>query len=233
VCATWGNPRLPAIYRYYKALYPYTFDQKICQFYILCHSNTSNIMAQTAQHQAGASASEQQKRQQLSSKDRVQSVTTHLLTGIWIVYKRIFSGTLSSLVEDDTRKALFQLFCDLKANTEKDEKFLARHVTALKPDSVLGWIGCVSLVSMLGWFVCMALSIGFFFLIAACWVGLLLLILTVSFLVTVMTAFGLVCLMTAAFFSVVFSVALSLYLVSKFVNSVYRKIRSFESLKNE
>ena len=77
----------------------------------------------------------------------------------------------------------------------------------------------------------MALSIGFFFLVAACWVGLLLLILTVSVLVTVMTAFGLVCLMAATFFSVVFSVALSLYLVSKFVNSVYRKIRSFESLK--
>lgn len=180
-------------------------------------------MAQTARHRGGASSPEQQKKQ-LSSKDRVQSVTTQILTGIWVVYKRVFSGTLSSLVEDDTRKALFQLFSDLKANTPKDAKFAARHVTALRPDSVLGWIGCVSLVSMLGWFVCMALSIGFFFLIAACWVGLLLLILTVSVLVTVMTAFGLVCMMTAAFFSVALSVSLSLYLASKFVMSVHRKI---------
>lgn len=53
------------------------------------------------------------------------------------------------VVPGHTRNALFQLLCDLRANTPKDQRFAVRHARALAPRSVAGWIACVSCASSL------------------------------------------------------------------------------------
>lgn len=47
---------------------------------------------------------------------------------------------VAQLVPAHTRDAAFQLFCDLRANTPKDQKFVARHVKAFVPHSSTGWL---------------------------------------------------------------------------------------------
>lgn len=49
-------------------------------------------------------------------------------------------GVISQVVPTHTRDAAFQLFCDLRANTPKDKKFLQRHGQALTPRTNLGWL---------------------------------------------------------------------------------------------
>ncbi len=39
-----------------------------------------------------------------------------------------------------TALALLQLVCDLRANTPKDRRFLARHARALMPHTLPGWL---------------------------------------------------------------------------------------------
>ena len=58
----------------------------------------------------------------------------------WILYRSYLSGPVANIIPQPTRDALFQLFCDLKANVPKDKKFLQRHARAFKPDSTLGWL---------------------------------------------------------------------------------------------
>jgi len=52
----------------------------------------------------------------------------------------MIAGTVSRIVPASTRDALFQLFCDLRANTPKDNKFLMRHVKAFTPETPVGWM---------------------------------------------------------------------------------------------
>ena len=48
------------------------------------------------------------------------------------VAKRVLPG--------HTRDALFQLFCDVRTNTPKDQVFFMRHAEALKPHTFTGWL---------------------------------------------------------------------------------------------
>ena len=50
------------------------------------------------------------------------------------------------VLPEHTRDALFQLFCDARTNTPKDQVFFMRHAEALKPHTFTGWL--VSLVSL-------------------------------------------------------------------------------------
>lgn len=47
---------------------------------------------------------------------------------------------MAAVVPAHTRDAAFQLFCDLRANTPKDSKFVARHVRAFVPLTGPGWL---------------------------------------------------------------------------------------------
>lgn len=49
------------------------------------------------------------------------------------------------VLPEHTRDALFQLFCDVRANTPKDRVFVVRHAQALQPRTFSGWL--VSFVS--------------------------------------------------------------------------------------
>ena len=44
------------------------------------------------------------------------------------------------VLPEHTRDALFQLFCDVRANTPKDRVFFARHAQALQPRTFSGWL---------------------------------------------------------------------------------------------
>ncbi len=50
------------------------------------------------------------------------------------------------ILPEHTRDALFQLFCDARTNTPKDQVFFMRHAEALKPHTFTGWL--VSPVSL-------------------------------------------------------------------------------------
>jgi hypothetical protein len=58
----------------------------------------------------------------------------------WALYRAYLSGPVGSVVPAPTRDALFQLFCDLRANVPKDQRFLKRHATAFRPATALGWV---------------------------------------------------------------------------------------------
>ena len=59
---------------------------------------------------------------------------------VWTVYRTFLSGTVSQVVPEATRDALFQLFCDVRANVPKDKRFVQRHLKAFKPHTVVGWL---------------------------------------------------------------------------------------------
>ena len=50
------------------------------------------------------------------------------------------AGLVSHVVPSHTREAFFQLFCDLRANTPKDRRFLVLHARAFAPQTTLGWL---------------------------------------------------------------------------------------------
>lgn len=106
----------------------------------------------------------------------------------WQVYRCFSASPFAGLVPESTRDALFQLICDLRTNVPKDERFLTRHVNALKPNSPDGWLAlaavggyassaaflllsltlsisalglCVGVVALLGTGIFLAVSLGF------------------------------------------------------------------------
>ncbi|PSC74437.1 hypothetical protein C2E20_2482 [Micractinium conductrix] len=54
------------------------------------------------------------------------------------------SGAVALVVPEHTRDALFQLVCDMRANTPKDGAFLRRHSHALAPRTAPGWLALAS-----------------------------------------------------------------------------------------
>lgn len=81
---------------------------------------------------------------------------------VWVVYRNLLSGEdpgslpgpssklpLSGLqaagparmlVPDHTRDAVFQIFSDLRTNSPKDRKWVDKHLHALKPRTLPGWL---------------------------------------------------------------------------------------------
>lgn len=56
-----------------------------------------------------------------------------------------FAGALSAFLPEHTREALFQLLCDVRANTPKDRRFFARHARSLAPRTVAGAVFALAL----------------------------------------------------------------------------------------
>lgn len=50
------------------------------------------------------------------------------------------AGPTRLFVPDHTRDAAFQLWCDLRTNVPKDQKWATRRLAAFKPRTFLGWI---------------------------------------------------------------------------------------------
>ncbi len=75
-----------------------------------------------------------------SSGGQLQRACTAGGHAVWMVYRTFLAGTVSQVVPEATRDALFQLFCDIRANVPKDKRFLQRHVKAFEPRSVVGWL---------------------------------------------------------------------------------------------
>ncbi|KAK9818056.1 hypothetical protein WJX72_006386 [[Myrmecia] bisecta] len=71
----------------------------------------------------------------------VFEVTTAVLYG---VYEHTLASIVPYLVPEHTREAAFQLFCDLRSNTPKDRRFVKRHMAALLPETITGWIAMMS-----------------------------------------------------------------------------------------
>lgn len=59
---------------------------------------------------------------------------------------KCIAGTVTQVVPAHTRDAAFQLFCDLRANTPKDKRFLTRHVKAFTPQTNLGWLAVAAFI---------------------------------------------------------------------------------------
>lgn len=60
-----------------------------------------------------------------------------------------YAGPMQIVLPEHTRDALFQLFCELRTNTKKDQKWAYQHGRALKPRTFPGWI--VSLLASWLW----------------------------------------------------------------------------------
>ena len=52
-----------------------------------------------------------------------------------------------AIVPEHTRYALFQLYCDLRANPPRDRHWFMLHARRLRPHTVSGWIVCPLLSS--------------------------------------------------------------------------------------
>jgi hypothetical protein len=66
------------------------------------------------------------------------------------------SGPVAQVVPETTREAVFQLFCDIRANVPKDKRFLQRHANAFRPQSSIGWL---ALSGVMGYAVSAALLV--------------------------------------------------------------------------
>lgn len=61
-----------------------------------------------------------------------------------------YAGFARKLVPAHTRDAVFQMFCDLRTNSPKDRKWLARHLRNLTPRTYQGWVVRPAKISTLG-----------------------------------------------------------------------------------
>jgi hypothetical protein len=73
---------------------------------------------------------------------------THYSSLLFALYRSHLSGAVGLVVPEHTRDALFQLVCDLRANTPKDRRFLARHARALMPHTLPGWLALASTLGL-------------------------------------------------------------------------------------
>ncbi|KAL4419021.1 hypothetical protein ABPG77_003667 [Micractinium sp. CCAP 211/92] len=67
-----------------------------------------------------------------------------LNAALYSFYRSHAAGAVALVVPEHTREALFQLSCDLRANTPKDARFLRRHAKALMPRTLTGWLALAS-----------------------------------------------------------------------------------------
>lgn len=92
--------------------------------------------------------SENRNRSLLSTKswrNMSQSIVTAVCNVSGAAYSRLHLNAVAKRVlPEHTRDALFQLFCDARTNTPKDQVFFMRHAEALKPHTFTGWLAMLA-----------------------------------------------------------------------------------------
>lgn len=78
---------------------------------------------------------------------KLQSAITAGGNVAYLIHRTFFSRISNQLIPEPTRAALFQLFCDLRANTPKDSAFMKRHMKAFTPQTPLGWLALAGVLS--------------------------------------------------------------------------------------
>ncbi|KAL0043297.1 hypothetical protein WJX79_000770 [Trebouxia sp. C0005] len=74
-----------------------------------------------------------------------QSIVTAVCNVSGAAYSRLHLNAVAKRVlPEHTRDALFQLFCDARTNTPKDQVFFMRHAEALKPHTFTGWLAMLA-----------------------------------------------------------------------------------------
>lgn len=74
-----------------------------------------------------------------------QSIATAVCNVSGAAYSRLHLNAVAKRVlPAHTRDALFQLFCDVRTNTPKDQVFFMRHAEALKPHTFTGWLAMLA-----------------------------------------------------------------------------------------
>ncbi|KAL3146953.1 hypothetical protein ABBQ38_014922 [Trebouxia sp. C0009 RCD-2024] len=80
-----------------------------------------------------------------SWRNTSQSIATAICNVSNTAYSRLHLNAIAKRVlPDHTRDALFQLFCDVRTNTPKDQVFFTRHAEALKPHTFTGWLAMLA-----------------------------------------------------------------------------------------
>lgn len=64
----------------------------------------------------------------------------------YLVNNTFLTSMAAHVIPSQTKDAIFQLFCDLRANTPKDKKFLLRHLKAFKPETSSGWLALAAAI---------------------------------------------------------------------------------------
>ncbi|KAL0041329.1 hypothetical protein WJX77_012612 [Trebouxia sp. C0004] len=74
-----------------------------------------------------------------------QSIVTAACNVSGAAYSRLHLNAVAKRVlPEHTRDALFQLFCDARTNTPKDQVFFMRHAEALRPHTFTGWLAMLA-----------------------------------------------------------------------------------------
>ncbi|KAL3134798.1 hypothetical protein ABBQ32_007781 [Trebouxia sp. C0010 RCD-2024] len=80
-----------------------------------------------------------------SWRNTSQSIATAICNVSNTAYSRLHLNAIAKRVlPEHTRDALFQLFCDVRTNTPKDQVFFTRHAEALKPHTFTGWLAMLA-----------------------------------------------------------------------------------------
>jgi hypothetical protein len=122
---------------------------------------------------------------------QLQSAVTLAGNAGWALYRGFLSGAVARVVPVRTRDAAFQLFCDLRANTPKDSRFLARHARAFTPATRRGWL---ALAATLGYsasalLLLCTLTVGLS--VAGVWAGVVAALAAGAFLASALSLIGL------------------------------------------
>ncbi|KAL4431506.1 hypothetical protein ABPG75_006762 [Micractinium tetrahymenae] len=141
----------------------------------------------------------------------IHSPVPVLTTALFWLYRNHAAGAVALVVPEHTREALFQLFCDLRANTPKDARFLRRHAKALMPRTLPGWL---ALASAFGFTFSAGVALACvtaLLSLAGVWAAVGLAIATGTFLACVLAVLGLSLLVAAAVSGAMAAGALSAY----------------------
>jgi hypothetical protein len=140
------------------------------------------------------------------------------------VYRSFLSGPVSRVVPEPTREAVFQLFCDIRANVPKDKRFLQRHAKAFTPQTSVGWL---ALAGVLGYAVSGALLLTTLTLgisVAGLSMGLMAVLATGAFLASALGFMAFVLFTSAFVVGAVAFTALSGYVVGSSSLAVMKHI---------
>jgi hypothetical protein len=171
-----------------------------------------------------SSSAEPQKGASSPPGGSLQKAATTSLTAAWLIYRSLLSGPVSQIVPAPTREAVFQLFCDIRANVPKDKRFLQRHAKAFTPQTTLGWL---ALSGVLGYAVSAALLVTTLSLglsVAGLSVGVMVVLATGAFLASALGFMAFVLFTSAFVLGAVAFTALSGYVVGSSSLAVMRHI---------
>jgi hypothetical protein len=164
---------------------------------------------------------------------QLQKAATTSLTAAWLVYRSFLARPVAQVVPEPTREAVFQLFCDIRANVPKDKRFLQRHARAFTPQTSMGWL---ALSGVLGYAVSAALLVTTLTLgisVAGLSMGLMAVLATGAFLASALGFMAFVLFTSAFVVGAVAFTALSGYVVGSSSLAVMRHITQLVFGQNE